>query len=794
MEDVGNGGDPRDKHWDEGSSSPHSFLDRSSTRETSTGDLQEGDGGRPAAFLDFEERRKRLVFGKGEVWATFDEYGAPRRYAQVLDDTCSHLTAVRFLVHKEWDRRRWYNESGALRAHGVFIVQYWVSNLDSTAFSHRVQQGVMTDSNYYIYPRKGQVWAVTKGIDEDTFDTGSPTTEEYWIVEVLEDFSLETGVRAVYMMKVRGGYRSLFRRRTGVVCEHFAYFPPNELNRFSHQVPYVVVTGESALMGCLELDPLSLPVYIDDFENDTGQEIDDRYLCLGFLDSKIRKRQFEYRNGSVWAAYDDSCGLPLSYVVLDSVTSQPELKAKMLALEFHPVSEEEKRWYNAGFPVTCGYFRMKKNCVQENLSLSHPVFHKYDFFELVGKSCYYIFPKTRHVWGIYKDTEDEGIGCKANEKGDLEYDIVEISGCFGSKKKPKGIKARYLERVEGFKCLFRRSTEYENLRIPWDQLYRFSHHIPSYKFRTKGSFLEKFFVLDPLLAPAIEGDEFRFSDPSLLVMSRAYPLSSAIKYFTGNEVIGEHSEKATESSDEENERESAEEEAHEVEGKFSTSDPKLKFHYFDDCEAARDFESGQVWALYNDYDGIPRSYVRINGFVPVEAKVDVSLLEFYPTNDEEIKWAEENLPLGCGAFRASKLTALKELSVLSHRVAFDEWEGMRSFYKIFPKKNEVWAIYKNWDIDWTGSSFKNYYEYKLVEIVSDFGDGSELTVAALSRVEGCEATFERQLHEGFGLFHKFSRKDLPRFSHRIPSVRGMGAGSSNAFQELWKIKFSHQGM
>ncbi|ONK58605.1 uncharacterized protein A4U43_C09F14780 [Asparagus officinalis] len=174
--------------------------------------------------------------------------------------------------------------------------------------------------------------------------------------------------------------------------------------------------------------------------------------------------------------------------------------------------------------------------------------------------------------------------------------------------------------------------------------------------------------------------------------------------------------------------------------------------------------------------------------------LDVTLLQPHPVADEEMQWVEANLPMACGTFRAAESTCI-EKNLLLHRVICAHEQPSKLFFRVYPRKGEIWAIYNHWNIDWTISGMSTNVQYKLVEIVTDFTQEAGVTVAALVRAEEHDNVFRRQLHEGFWLFMTFKRKELLRFSHRIPSLKITGdqAGGCTSGGSF-RVKFSHNGI
>eukprot|EP00252_Welwitschia_mirabilis_P006897 TRINITY_DN17840_c0_g1_i1.p1 TRINITY_DN17840_c0_g1~~TRINITY_DN17840_c0_g1_i1.p1 ORF type:complete len:170 (+),score=38.27 TRINITY_DN17840_c0_g1_i1:22-531(+) len=112
-----------------------------------------------------------------------------------------------------------------------------------------------------ILPRKGDVWAIYKNWN---FDLQVPKdgeeNVEYEMVEIVSDFSESLGIEIAFLTKL-DGFKVIFKRRMSS-AEQFVYIPPDQLRRFSHQVPAHRKTGEegdNVPKDSLELDPAAMP-------------------------------------------------------------------------------------------------------------------------------------------------------------------------------------------------------------------------------------------------------------------------------------------------------------------------------------------------------------------------------------------------------------------------------------------------------------------------------------------------------------------------------------------------------
>ncbi|XP_042497665.1 uncharacterized protein LOC122076434 [Macadamia integrifolia] len=123
----------------------------------------------------------------------------------------------------------------------------------------------------------------------------------------------------------------------------------------------------------------------------------------------------------------------------------------------------------------------------------------------------------------------------------------------------------------------------------------------------------------------------------------------------------------------------------------------LVFYDFENDRKTEVFEVGQIWAA--QYQAVvPRCYAQIN--VHLKSEMSVSWLKPVPVTEDERRWCEAGLPVACGSFYLDPdmsekiITApflFSHLSSWPHGITEEQFE-------IYPKKGEVWAIYKDWDL------------------------------------------------------------------------------------------------
>lgn len=588
-------------------------------------------------FHTFDNDRLPNKVLKGQIWAIYDDYGMPRRYVKIdlisqnTDSVFSQGTNAVYVTLLKHNGEQNSTETSWFRpVCGNFTLYSKGLDVSRYSFSHRASHQLRyrrSRFSYHISPRKGQVWAIYK----DGSRVSSPRLQVYDLVEILKDS--ENGLRAVYLVKVEGGYRSLYKRQVKDRVEVSLQIGPNQLDWFSHQVPSFRIFNaqDSLIHGCFELDPAALPLRVGNSTDTMDPKIDDRLLLLKVLDFKSMMMKEKLKDNSVWALYDDREGLPRRYALLECTSSGREV---MTWLEPCPTSENEKKWYKAGLPIACGNFRRKKSVLfVDHAMFSHPIQCNWD----AGTENFEIYPKKGEVWGIYKDWQMQW-SCDPERSPNeqyFDYDFVEILTDFNENE---GVQVSHLV-YAGDSSFWKHKNASENqvpVSILRDQLYSFSHRIQKYK----------------IIGSSITEEGRLFLDP--LVVSLNASKNAALS-------------------------EDPKENDQEVEKK--------------DCSK---FLRGQIWALYEGPDHMPCSYGIVSNTLPHELKVEVMMLKPHPISEDEMEWVDKNLPISCGTFRAEKVATLRDVEEFSHQVIMEGENKMhRSFYKIIPQRGEVWAVYND---------------------------------------------------------------------------------------------------
>ncbi|KAI3870398.1 hypothetical protein MKX03_008406 [Papaver bracteatum] len=157
-----------------------------------------------------------------------------------------------------------------------------------------------------------------------------------------------------------------------------------------------------------------------------------------------------------------------------------------------------------------------------------------------------------------------------------------------------------------------------------------------------------------------------------------------------------------------------------------------------------------MWAIFDDLDGMPRFYARINT-VYSPFKVDVTWLELVAGDMDDTAWKTSGgLPVACGKFKHQRIDTIEEIGVFSHKIVWEK--GARNTYKIYPRKGETW------------------YEYEFVVVLSDYTHESGILVAPLVKLKGFVCLFKPAKNNGIASF-KVPTNEMLRFSHNVPSFR-----------------------
>lgn len=207
--------------------------------------------------------------------------------------------------------------------------------------------------------------------------------------------------------------------------------------------------------------------------------------------------------------------------------------------------------------------------------------------------------------------------------------------------------------------------------------------------------------------------------------------------------------------------------------------PDPDFHNFDLDRTERSFGDDQVWAAYDNDDGMPRYYARVHKVISLKPfKMRISWLNSRSNRElGPLDWIGSGFSKTCGDFRIGKQETTETLNSFSHKVAWTK--GTRGVICIYPRKGEVWALYRNWSPDWNEHTSDDViHKYDMVEVLDDFNVEQGVSVVPLIKVAGFRTVFNK--HMDPKEVRRISKEEMFRFSHQVPNYLLTGQEAHNA--------------
>lgn len=198
----------------------------------------------------------------------------------------------------------------------------------------------------------------------------------------------------------------------------------------------------------------------------------------------------------------------------------------------------------------------------------------------------------------------------------------------------------------------------------------------------------------------------------------------------------------------------------------NVSDPD--FHDFDKSRMENCFGDNQVWAVYDDDDGMPRHYAMIQNVISLNPfKVEMSwLTSATHSRLDNVSWFLSGFLKTCGEFGVGRHEICNSIDCFSHKV---RW--MKSTSKtilIFPRKGDVWALHRNWSPEWNElTEDEEIHKYDMVEVLEDYDEELGVIVIPLVKVAGFKAVFHQ--HFNPREIRRIPKEEMSRFSHQVPS-------------------------
>ncbi|GAV74568.1 DnaJ domain-containing protein/DUF3444 domain-containing protein [Cephalotus follicularis] len=212
------------------------------------------------------------------------------------------------------------------------------------------------------------------------------------------------------------------------------------------------------------------------------------------------------------------------------------------------------------------------------------------------------------------------------------------------------------------------------------------------------------------------------------------------------------------------------------------------FYDFDKDRVEKSFKKGQVWAVYDDDDGMPRHYGLIDEVVsmyPFEVKL--TWLDLQNNGDQGlIRWEKMGFHVSCGRFKVGKKTSMQSVNIFSH--AIDCERAATEIYRIYPKKGSVWALYNEAALGAEGRNLSDSDKrhYDLVVFLTTYSEMHGLSMAYLEKVDGFKTIFKRR-EIGCHAIRWLEKDDFRLFSHQIPARKISGNEAPDDIKDCWEL-------
>ncbi|XP_039060356.1 uncharacterized protein LOC120204325 [Hibiscus syriacus] len=615
-------------------------------------------------FTDFEKYRAEDCFAVNQVWAIYDTLdGMPRFYARV-----KKVYVPGFKLQITWlesdpdeeNQQNWVDLDLPVSC-GKYCNGSSETCVDRLMFSHQIDPIKCSRKCFFVYPQKGETWALFK--DWNVKWVSEPEKHkppyEYDFVEVLADFDEEAGIEVAHLCKVKG-FVSIFQQaeHDGVVSFHISSC---ELYRFSHRVPSLRMTGNERAgipMGSFELDPAALPTYLFEL-------VDSNDMKLGNHNAENCSGPIHPRNQAK-ATIDSESNL--TFVNNQKGNNKKEASASRIS--------------------TRG-----SRCMLEDHGQVDAVHYKNedDSFEAI-RDCNLTQPKGSF---ISDDAIEKTSTLKKSEKIYLSTD------CLKPRKSPRDLS---------------RSSQVN--AIQHDTGEDDKKHSVSNKNEKPGSFGNTEGIIS--LNPPVGKMRLHERDDSTVDFTK----SSSVSTLTSP----------------------------------ARKTSNLECYDFKGEKSVDKFAVDQIWALYCG-DGMPKDYVQVKKIKATpDCKLHVALLEVC-SRPKDLK-----LPICCGIFKVKNgQTKIVSCNDVSHQVRAEPIG--KNKYKIYPRKGEVWAIYKSLN---HADSDLGKVDCDIVEVLEDNEKSKKVMV--LSCVNRPKSLYRApRSQRSTADVHVILETEFARFSHQIPA-------------------------
>ncbi|CAH2049696.1 unnamed protein product [Thlaspi arvense] len=212
------------------------------------------------------------------------------------------------------------------------------------------------------------------------------------------------------------------------------------------------------------------------------------------------------------------------------------------------------------------------------------------------------------------------------------------------------------------------------------------------------------------------------------------------------------------------------------------------FYDFDRDREERSFKKGQIWAIYDDDDGMPRHYGLIDEVnLASRFELQMSWLDLQSNGDQLLICQEKmGIHISCGRFKVAKKTSINSVNIFSHLV--DAERVAREVYWIYPRKGSIWALYDENTLGNGGNNTKgkDKRSYDIVVLLTSYSEIHGLSMAYLEKVDGFKTVFKRR-EIGCRAVRWLEKDNVWLFSHQIPARKLSGKEASDLSKDCWEL-------
>lgn len=212
------------------------------------------------------------------------------------------------------------------------------------------------------------------------------------------------------------------------------------------------------------------------------------------------------------------------------------------------------------------------------------------------------------------------------------------------------------------------------------------------------------------------------------------------------------------------------------------------FYNFENDRKPEHFKAGQIWAAQYRAN-LPNNfrYARVDS--NSAGAVLLTWLKPIPVSVSEKRWCDAGLPVACGSFDLNPELNNEESwpMVPSYKCSWVRG-GTDEQFEIYPKSGEIWALYKDWNLDewvYNPGSVKGC-KFQLVEIIH-FSKYLGSEGACLVKVDSFKNIFERQTIGGSSVTFHIPPENLYVFSHNVPAYRLKGGEIDKVVEGMFEL-------